>query len=68
MQSTTGTLTTYEYKIITAFNPQRLEVAVQEHLSSGWLPTGGVAHFGSLAEPWTQTMYRIQDTSHLLQS
>lgn len=66
--SDTNGLATYEYKIITAFTPARLELAVQEHMSSGWQLTGGVSHFEQLAEPWTQTMYRIQSTSRMLQS
>lgn len=67
MSDTTG-ITTYEYKIITAFTPQRLELVVQEHMSAGWQLSGGVAFFEQLAEPWTQTTYRICKNSSLLQS
>lgn len=56
----TPSLTTHEYKIVASFSPLRLEEAVQQLMSSGWQLTGGVSHFGGLAEPWTQTMYRIQ--------
>lgn len=65
---TAAPLTTYEYKILVATGPARLEEIVQQHMSFGWLPTGGFQVVESLAQPWCQSMYRIQSTSHLLQS
>ena len=65
---TTGSLSIYDYKIVVSSSPSDLEIVVQQLMSCGWLPTGGVTYLDPLNQPWAQTMYRIQSNHQLLTS